>query len=294
MSGYEMHLVSTLEYSIEHSRLIQTTQHDTHPDYDNLQHPTKHNIINIGRFTTTHKLNDKIVRKLPTDKSNPTNVQALDIESRIYHHLGEHRHIARCLRCCEEYIDLRYEPHGNLQTFLRREEGTGKVNDGFRYGVARQAIEAVAFIHQKDVIHSDLSARQFLVDEKENIRLSDFGGSSLHGSDAMVIEGATHYMPRGEGEPNSVRSDIFALGSTLYEILVGKMPFEEKADNEIRKLYSESVFPLDEIGHEGWKEAVRKCWMGECKSADDVLRGVSKHHHMITKELSKIKHALEG
>lgn len=167
------------------------------------------------------------------------------------------------------------------------------MNDGFRYGVARQAIEAVAFIHQKDIIHSDLSARQFLVDEKENIRLSDFGGSSLHGSDAMVIEGATHYMPRG-GEPNSVRSDIFALGSTLYEILVGRMPYEEKEDDEIRRLYSESVFPLDNIAHEGWREAVRKCWMGECKSAEDVLKDVSKHHHMITKELSKVKHAFEG
>jgi len=168
------------------------------------------------------------------------------------------------------------------------------VDDRFRYGFARQAIEAVAFIHQKNVIHSDLSARQFLVDDKKNIRLSDFGGSSLHGSDAMVIEGATHYMPRREGEPNSVQSDIFALGSTIYEILVGKMPYEEKPDEEIKKLYSEDIFPLDQIGHEGWKETVRKCWMGEYKSADDVLRDVSKHHHLLTKEISKVKHVLEG
>jgi len=177
---------------------------------------------------------------------------------------------------------------------LRREGATGKVDDAFRYGVARQTIEAVAFIHQKNIIHSDLSARQFLVDEKKNIRLSDFGGSSLHGSDAMVIEGPTHYMPRGEREPNSVQSDIFALGSTLYEILVGKMPYEEKPDEDIRRLYSEKVFPLDQIGHEGWREAVRKCWMGEYKSADYVLRDMSKHHHTLTKELSKVKHALEG
>lgn len=165
------------------------------------------------------------------------------------------------------------------------------MNGSFRRRVAKQAIEAVVLIHQRDIIHSDLSARQFLVDERDNIRLSDFGGSSLHGSDSMVIEGATHRMPRDEGAPNSVQSDIFALGSTLYEILVGGMPYEEKADDEIKRLYSEKVFPLDDVKDELWREVIRKCWMGEYKSAEDVLRDVPKHHNGV---FSKVKHAFES
>lgn len=43
------------------------------------------------------------------------------------------------------------------------------------------------FIHGNDVIHSDLNARQFLVGKSCNIRLSDFGGSSLQGSEAIVL-----------------------------------------------------------------------------------------------------------
>lgn len=48
----------------------------------------------------------------------------------------------------------------------------------------------MVFIHGKDVIHSDLSASQFLVDKNGDIRLSDFGGSSLQGSEAIVMENA--------------------------------------------------------------------------------------------------------
>jgi serine/threonine protein kinase len=78
------------------------------------------------------------------------------------------------------------------------------VNNKFRYRIAQQAIKAVNFIHKNDVIHSNLSARQFLVDEKLNIRLSDFGGSSLRGSEAIVMEIATHFLPWDKDSPNTV------------------------------------------------------------------------------------------
>lgn len=111
-----------------------------------------------------------------------------------------------------------------------------------KYRVARQAIEAVVFIHERDVIHSDLSARQFLVDKSCNIRLSDFGGSSLQGSGAIVVENATHFLPRNEDAPNTVQSDLFALGSTVYEILLDKKPYEGMKDEEIQRLFSDKVF----------------------------------------------------
>lgn len=186
-----------------------------------------------------HKLNDKIVRKVPSDKSYSYSIRAFEIEARVYRHLGKHKRIARCLACGDDYIDLRYEPNGDLEPYLK----VHSVTDYFRHRVARQAIEAVNFIHQKEVIHSDLSARQFLVDERLNIRLSDFGGSSLQGSEAIVMENATHFLPRNEDLPNTVQSDIFALGSTIYEILVGQKPYEGKMDEEVQQLFFRKVVP---------------------------------------------------
>ena len=143
--------------------------------------------------------------------------------------------------------------------------------------MARQAVEAVVFIHSKDVIHSDLSARQFLVGKyRSNIRLSDFGGSSLQGSEALVMENATHFLPRDEELPNTVQSDLFALGSTLYEIFLGRRPYEGVQDEEVQRLYSAKEFPaLSEIAYPEWKIVIQKYWTSEYKYASYVLDDIA-------------------
>lgn len=113
----------------------------------------------------------------------------------------------------------------------------------------------------------------------KDIRLSDFGGSSVQGSDAIVMENATHFLPRDENLPNTVLSDLFALGSTLYEIFVGRKPYEGVVgdDEEVQRLFGERVFPVleEEVEDEGWRRVIRKCWMCEYERADDIFGDVS-------------------
>ncbi|KAE8327307.1 kinase-like domain-containing protein [Aspergillus sergii] len=158
------------------------------------------NIINIGQFTTVHRLNGRTIRKIPSDKSGIYSNRAAEIEAQVYRHLRGQKRIARCLQCSDNYIDLRYETNGDLEAYLRNH----CPSDRFRHRIARQAIEAVIFIHKKNAIHSDLSARQFLVDQRGNARLSDFGGSSLQGWDAIIMENATHFLRRDEDAPKTV------------------------------------------------------------------------------------------
>jgi serine/threonine protein kinase len=236
-----------------------------------VEQPTPQNIIGVGQFAIVHKLNNKIVRKVPSDRSYIYSVQAIEIEAKIYGHLGRHKRIAKCIRCGDDYIDLRYEPNGNLETYLR----DNPLCDQLRHRLARQAIEAVVFIHEKRVIHSDLSARQFLLDKNFNVRLSDFGGSSLNGSEAIVMENATHFLPRDEESPNTIQSDIFALGSTIYEILVGRKPYDEMEEEEVQRLYSNKEFPrLEGIRDIQWRNVVQKCWRTDYKTASDILEDI--------------------
>ena len=249
----------------------------TPPD-KTLEQPTQQNIISVGQFTKIHKLNNKTIRKVPLDKSYIYSLQAIEIEGRVYAHLGKHKRIARCIDYNNDFIDLQYEPNGDLQSYLTKSKTPIDLNARCRF--ARQAIEAVTFIHSKDVIHSDLSARQFLVDKNgKDIRLSDFGGSSVQGSDAIVMENATHFLPRDENLPNTVLSDLFALGSTLYEIFVGRKPYEGVVgdDEEVQRLFGERVFPVleEEVEDEGWRRVIRKCWMCEYERADDIFGDVS-------------------
>lgn len=233
-----------------------------------IEQPCQQNIIAVGQFAVVHKLNNKIVRKLPCDKSYIYSIQAIEVEGRIYNHLGQHKRIARCMNCRDDFIDLRYESNGDLESLLSKSSLTRIA----KYRIARQAIEAVVFIHGKDIIHSDLCARQFLVDKRYNIRLCDFGGSSLQGSEAIVMENATHFLPRDENTPNSIQSDLFALGSTLYEILLCSKPYEHMDQEEIQHCFSKKIFPtLDEIDNQQWRNVIRKCWLCEYSCASDIF-----------------------
>lgn len=51
-------------------------------------------------------------------------------------------------------------------------------------------------------------------------------------------------LPRDEDAPNTVLSDPFALGSPIYEIFLGKKPYEGMEDEEVQRLFSEKILGL--------------------------------------------------
>ena len=224
-----------------------------------------------------HKLNNKVVRKVPSDKSYFYSTRAVEIEGRVYGHLGKNKRIARCINWGDDFVDLRYERKGDLETYLKKASLTNHA----KYRIARQVIEAVAFIHSKDVIHSDLGTRQFLVDKSCNIRLSDFGGSSLLGSEALVVESVSHFLPRNTYYPSTVQSDLFALGSALYEILFGKEPYEGMEDEHIQRRFSQKIFPtLQEIKDQQWRKIIQKCWMREYDCAAEIFEDIPSNSRL--------------
>lgn len=208
------------------------------------------------------------MRKVPCDRSYSTSVKAIQTEAWIYQHLGRHKHIARCLEATDDHIDLKFEKNGDLEIYLSMH----RVSSEFRCRAAAQVIEAVRYIHEEGIVHSDLSARQFLLDEKMSVRLSDFCGSSLNGSKALVIENPSHYLPRGQMLPSTIKSDIFALGSTLYEIMTSETPYHGKSDKEVQDLYRRKIYPsLDGIEDEKWRQIIIGCWTGRYKSVREIL-----------------------
>lgn len=80
-----------------------------------------------------------------------------------------------------------------------------------------------------------MTCGNILLDERLNAKLTDFGDSSLDGSPLLVSVTASHQCP---GPALSIHRDIFALGSTLYEIMTGNVPYDEVAEEEIKALYS--------------------------------------------------------
>lgn len=237
-----------------------------------LQKPTQQKLIAVGIFTMVYRLSDTLVRKLPRADdafSYPGNLQAVSNEASIYALLGESPRIARCLSIGKtlDYVDLEFYPHGTLMSYIQTYKES--ISDDLRVRWARQIIEAVVLAHEKAVIHSDLALRQFFVDSGLNARLADFGASGFPGQEALGMENTSHCLPRDGDKPNTFESDLFALGSTLYELAVGEAPYCGLEDALIETLYTQEDFPLVDDVFCGC--IIIGCWRREFPSAKHVL-----------------------
>ncbi|UOF16511.1 protein kinase [Lysobacter capsici] len=105
--------------------------------------------------------------------------------------------------------------------------------------IARQIAEGLAAAHARGVIHRDLKPANVLIDRAGDAYISDFGvarslaGSGLTQTGAIV--GTPDYLSpeQARGEPSDGRSDLYALGLILHEMLTGKMPFDGGTISEI-------------------------------------------------------------
>ncbi|KAJ5521634.1 kinase-like protein [Penicillium freii] len=180
----------------------------------------------IGILSEVYLVDSTIIRKAPPSGSEE-DLQPIIREATIYNLLNDHPRIAQCTsRGRISYIDIKYYPHGDLSSFCQKNEVTPELRSKW----FQQLLEAVAVIHSYDVIHSDLALRQFFSFSLmiiSNIRLGDFNSSQYPGHPALGYEKTTHCLPRDYELPNTIFSDIFALGSTLYELLTSKAPYRD-------------------------------------------------------------------
>ncbi len=148
----------------------------------------------------------------------------------------EHAHILPVYDFGEQegvlYIVMRYLPTGTLADRITPEGMEARTAARF----FRQLASALDYAHSRGVIHRDLKPSNVLIDQQNNAFLADFGiaksldnASKLTGTGGVV--GTPTYMSpeQGLGEPLDARSDIYALGVMLFEMLSGEPPFQ--ADN---------------------------------------------------------------
>lgn len=132
------------------------------------------------------------------------------------------------------------------------------------------------------MVHGDIGCHNFLIQENGAIALADFGGSAIDGSMAQVGYAIRYERPQsisGTLNTASVKDDLFALGTVLYEISFGARIFPDLTDKEIRNRFKHREYPdLHLITCPRVRGVIRKCWDSEYEKAEEALCDLSEFH----------------
>jgi predicted Ser/Thr protein kinase len=113
--------------------------------------------------------------------------------------------------------------------------------------------EAMAYAHDKGVVHRDFKPQNVLINEQGQPKITDFGlaklsqSPNLTGSGAIIGSPAYMSPEQASGKPVDARSDIYSLGITLYEMLSGRPPFEGGTAEILIKHLIEPPPPISEF-----------------------------------------------
>jgi eukaryotic-like serine/threonine-protein kinase len=94
-------------------------------------------------------------------------------------------------------------------------------------------LDALDYIHKNGVVHRDLKPENIMLDAMDRIKLIDFGIASQAGAKRLTYAGFTQALGSPEyispeqvrGKRGDARSDLYAVGVMLYEMLSGETPF---------------------------------------------------------------------
>ena len=111
--------------------------------------------------------------------------------------------------------------------------------------IARLISEAIAYIGKVGLVHRDIKPDNIMIDRKGRVKLCDLGLARPAGStnltSPMVAQGTPAYMsPEGAMSPEiDIQADVYSLGVTLYRMVLGKVPFENKDPVEVLRMHVE-------------------------------------------------------
>ena len=194
-----------------------------------------------NRFVAIKQLNNK-------DKEQQQNIiREIEVVAKFkhqnivtfYHHFWQEGLLFLVMEYCEG---------GSLRDRIRKEKMTAPVV--FKW--IQTLAECLRTVHKKGIIHHDIKPDNILFTENGTIKISDFGVANTGGGTSAYISPES-YDWRNENNKDQ-RVDIYALGVTLMESLIGKNPFSFITEEKIIELHKKADFQINDLQH--WQQEI--------------------------------------
>lgn len=148
------------------------------------------------------------------------------------------------------YMVMEFVPGETLQDRLKRFNASNRrmsLEEALRITI--NICDALNYAHKRGMVHRDIKPANIMLDVNNQAILMDFGIVKIIGGSSHTVTGAVmgtaRYMPPEvvRSEPADQRSDIYALGITLYEMLSGKPPFEANSVMTVMMMHLNDPVP---------------------------------------------------
>jgi serine/threonine protein kinase len=186
----------------------------------------------------------------PETVANPELMQRFHIEAKAQARLS-HTNIAT-LHAFEQVgntwlIVMEYLDGESFEQMVTRR---GPIPSEEAVPLFRQALLGIGFAHRMGVIHRDIKPSNIMVTKSGIVKVMDFGIAKVLGGQRLTRTGTrvgtVAYMSPEQirNAPVDIRSDIYSLGVTLYELLTAHLPFEGESDFQMMSDHVNTPPPL--------------------------------------------------
>lgn len=165
-----------------------------------------------------------------------------------------------------------------LDLLTVRDEQCKRLSDQMLHSILDQALCALEFLHDRGILHRDISPDNFLLDGQGTLTLVDFGAAcnceggkvSIFPAVLAVKDGYSAHELYNPDLPQRPASDVYALGATLYFLITGEAPTNSR--DRLNAILSGNPDPCTPLEEGSW--AFSTALLASVDKAMSVLPGV--------------------
>ena len=151
-----------------------------------------------------------------------------------------------------QYIVMEFIDGTDLKKYI---DIQGRVSPEKSIHIMHQVLSAVALAHKNRIIHRDIKPQNILIDNQDRIKITDFGIavalSETSITQTNTLLGSVHYLSpeQARGSMATSKSDIYALGVVLFELLSGAVPFDGESAVSVALKHFQEPMPSIRESH---------------------------------------------